>query len=115
MTDRAQRSRQDWLLLVGLFCFFFSGAAAFSSFFFSVFSVFSASGSGEAAISNVTGLRGSTFSGSSAGAEVSSASTSSAFSPNAKINPPPRSRTFDHDGLEIVTKKPAGLLMRRKA
>lgn len=27
MTDSAQRSRQDWLLLVGLFCFFFSGAA----------------------------------------------------------------------------------------
>jgi len=27
MTDGAQRSRQDWLLLVGLFCFFFSGAA----------------------------------------------------------------------------------------
>ena len=27
MTDRAQRSNQDWLLLVGLFCFFFSGAA----------------------------------------------------------------------------------------
>ena len=27
MTDRAQRSRQDWLLLVGLFCFFVSGAA----------------------------------------------------------------------------------------
>ena len=27
-TDMAeQRSRQDWLLLVGLFCFFFSGAA----------------------------------------------------------------------------------------
>ncbi|MGH7795736.1 MAG: fused MFS/spermidine synthase [Candidatus Binatia bacterium] len=27
MTDSAQRSNQDWLLLVGLFCFFFSGAA----------------------------------------------------------------------------------------
>jgi predicted membrane-bound spermidine synthase/predicted Zn-dependent protease len=27
MTDGAQRSKQDWLLLVGLFCFFFSGAA----------------------------------------------------------------------------------------
>jgi len=27
MTDSVQRSRQDWLLLVGLFCFFFSGAA----------------------------------------------------------------------------------------
>jgi predicted membrane-bound spermidine synthase len=27
MTDGAQRSNQDWLLLVGLFCFFFSGAA----------------------------------------------------------------------------------------
>ena len=27
MTDSAQRSKQDWLLLVGLFCFFFSGAA----------------------------------------------------------------------------------------
>jgi predicted membrane-bound spermidine synthase len=27
MTDGAQRSRQDWLLVVGLFCFFFSGAA----------------------------------------------------------------------------------------
>jgi spermidine synthase len=27
MTDRAQRSTQDWLLLVGLLCFFFSGAA----------------------------------------------------------------------------------------
>ncbi len=27
MTDRAQGSKQDWLLLVGLFCFFFSGAA----------------------------------------------------------------------------------------
>ena len=27
MTDGAQRSRQDWLLLVGLFCFFVSGAA----------------------------------------------------------------------------------------
>ena len=27
MTVRAQRSTQDWLLLVGLFCFFFSGAA----------------------------------------------------------------------------------------
>ncbi|HKY07705.1 MAG TPA: fused MFS/spermidine synthase [Candidatus Binatia bacterium] len=27
MTVRAQRSAQDWLLLVGLFCFFFSGAA----------------------------------------------------------------------------------------
>ena len=27
MTDSAQSSKQDWLLLVGLFCFFFSGAA----------------------------------------------------------------------------------------
>ena len=27
MTDSVQRSKQDWLLLVGLFCFFFSGAA----------------------------------------------------------------------------------------
>jgi spermidine synthase len=27
MTDSAQRSKQDWLLLVGLLCFFFSGAA----------------------------------------------------------------------------------------
>jgi predicted membrane-bound spermidine synthase/tetratricopeptide (TPR) repeat protein len=27
MADSAQRSRQDWLLLIGLFCFFFSGAA----------------------------------------------------------------------------------------
>jgi predicted membrane-bound spermidine synthase/tetratricopeptide (TPR) repeat protein len=27
MTDGAQGSKQDWLLLVGLFCFFFSGAA----------------------------------------------------------------------------------------
>ncbi len=27
MTDGVQRSKQDWLLLVGLFCFFFSGAA----------------------------------------------------------------------------------------
>ena len=27
MTVSVQRSRQDWLLLVGLFCFFFSGAA----------------------------------------------------------------------------------------
>src|SRR5687767_13675650 len=27
MTVRAQRSTQDWLLIVGLFCFFFSGAA----------------------------------------------------------------------------------------
>ena len=27
MTDSAQRSKEDWLLLVGLFCFFFSGAA----------------------------------------------------------------------------------------
>ena len=27
MTDSVPRSKQDWLLLVGLFCFFFSGAA----------------------------------------------------------------------------------------
>ncbi len=27
MSDSVQRSKQDWLLLVGLFCFFFSGAA----------------------------------------------------------------------------------------
>src|SRR3970040_2751079 len=27
MADGAQRSKQDWLLLVGLLCFFFSGAA----------------------------------------------------------------------------------------
>ncbi|HWP22588.1 MAG TPA: fused MFS/spermidine synthase [Candidatus Binatia bacterium] len=27
MADSAQRSKQDWLLIVGLFCFFFSGAA----------------------------------------------------------------------------------------
>lgn len=27
MTDNFERSRQDWLLLIGLFCFFFSGAA----------------------------------------------------------------------------------------
>ncbi len=27
MADSAERSKQDWLLLVGLFCFFFSGAA----------------------------------------------------------------------------------------
>jgi len=27
MRDSVQRSNQDWLLLVGLFCFFFSGAA----------------------------------------------------------------------------------------
>jgi predicted membrane-bound spermidine synthase/tetratricopeptide (TPR) repeat protein len=27
MTESFQRSKQDWLLLVGLFCFFFSGAA----------------------------------------------------------------------------------------
>ena len=27
MSDRPERSKQDWLLLVGLFCFFFSGAA----------------------------------------------------------------------------------------
>ena len=27
MTDGDQRSKQDWLLIVGLFCFFFSGAA----------------------------------------------------------------------------------------
>jgi predicted membrane-bound spermidine synthase len=27
MTDGVERSKQDWLLLVGLFCFFFSGAA----------------------------------------------------------------------------------------
>ena len=27
MTDGVLRSKQDWLLLVGLFCFFFSGAA----------------------------------------------------------------------------------------
>lgn len=27
MTEGVQRSKQDWLLLVGLFCFFFSGAA----------------------------------------------------------------------------------------
>ncbi len=27
MTNQGERSKQDWLLLVGLFCFFFSGAA----------------------------------------------------------------------------------------
>jgi len=27
MTDSSQRSKQEWLLVVGLFCFFFSGAA----------------------------------------------------------------------------------------
>src|SRR5260370_31203099 len=27
MTDSVPRSKQDWLLLVGLFCFIFSGAA----------------------------------------------------------------------------------------
>src|SRR5438309_11583072 len=27
MTDGVPRSKQDWLLLVGIFCFFFSGAA----------------------------------------------------------------------------------------
>ncbi|MBF8254427.1 MAG: Tetratricopeptide repeat protein, partial [Deltaproteobacteria bacterium] len=27
MTDGVERSKQDWLLIVGLFCFFFSGAA----------------------------------------------------------------------------------------